>query len=842
MVIPRACRELAGGLLGLAGPNWMLVLVWLGVWLGVCLGTGVGLDAEASDLHTSSVRTASSDDALLDGFLAQHCLRCHGAEAQKGDLRLDTLPRSFVELSQAERWGEVVLRLNSGEMPPKKEVQPRAQELGRVVDALNARIKEGEAARLAQRGPVSFHRLSREEYGHTVYDLLGVHFDVNLPGTFNEDPRWRGYERIGSTLSLSPSHVERYLRAAETVLARAFPERAPRKITLRADAIEMRHRGDRKALEEAGIAARVRAPVWPGGSLPAYRSYWTGGVKESGVYRCRIVLSGLPGLDGRAPHLSLWHTGLKKSVFDEDVVASEDKPTAIEFELFLDMPAELDIVNELSGAFNKTGNHTLNVLNMGGNVFTTSGDVGRLNPTGYKLFTDDRRAIYPTLIVDSIQWEGPLVSEAELKKREGLWPKDPGDAAQVRAGLGSLATRAWRRPATDAEVGRYVKIVERELAAGEKFESAYRAAMLGVLASKNFYYLQEGSADERRVRVDDWELASRLSYFLWSSMPDEALFAAAANGALSTPEGLRKQVVRMMADPKIARFTESFPRQWLQLHRVGVFPPDPSLYGDYDLWLERSMVMETVGYFARAYAENLPLRVFLDSDWTMVNPRLAAFYGLPALKESGLQRVALRPEDRRGGLLTQASVLMLTSDGTRHRPVHRGVWVSEAIFGRTPPPPPPNVEPLPATPSNQPKATVRMQLEAHASHAVCASCHQKIDPLGFAFDNYDAIGRWRSEEALTTGKGANPPVNAAGVLPDGRAYSGPREFKALLVQDVDRFAEAFVEHLATYALRRIVTVDDRAQLKAIAASTKATGHRLRAVVEGLVLSDLFRMR
>ena len=210
------------------------------------------------------------------------------------------------------------------------------------------------------------------------------------------------------------------------------------------------------------------------------------------------------------------------------------------------------------------------------------------------------------------------------------------------------------------------------------------------------------------------------------------------------------------------------------------------------------------------------------------------------LSESGFQRLVLRPEDHRGGLLTQASILMLTSDGTRHRPVHRGVWVSEAIFGKTPPPPPPNVEPLEPTPVNQPKATIRMQLEAHATHAICASCHQKIDPLGLAFDNYDAIGRWRAEEVVAVGQGANPFVNASGTMADGRTYDGPDEFKQLLVQDLDRFAEAFVEQLATFALRRVMTIDDAKQIKEITKASKQDHYKLKTVIENFVMSNLFQ--
>ncbi|NBV20527.1 MAG: DUF1592 domain-containing protein [Proteobacteria bacterium] len=764
-------------------------------------------------------------------FFADHCVRCHGEKQAKGDFRVDQLPADFAGLANAQRWGEVLYRINSREMPPKKEPQPTSAELGKAVDWISTRLNEGEATRMAKRGPVAHYRLSRDEYAHTVSDLLGVHFDVNLPGAFNEDPRWHGFERIGSMLSLSPSHVDRYFKAAETVLERAFPEQPVKTTKIRRDANERRE----KWMDEQGVTNRVRWPMWPANRRHAMTT------TLPGTYRVRIQLSGLRPPGGRTPHLSLWHQQLKRSVYDQDILAPEDQPIVIEFEADLS-PGGYDLVHEVPPVFSEVGNHTLNVLNGGGSVFTSTRDMRRLNPTGYKLFDDDRQPLYPMLMVDWVEWEGPLVSEGDLKKRDGLVPKKDGDLAEARLCLQRLATRAWRRPVTEAELERYVKVIERELAAGEKFRAAYRAAMVGILTSKNFYYLEEGSATQRRDRVNDWELAARLSFLLWGSLPDEELFTTAQAGRLHEPDTLRAQFRRMLADPKIKRFTGAFPRQWLQLHKVGMFPPDPKLYPDYDKWLEQSMVLESVAFFSEVFNQNRSLREFLSSDWTMVNPRLAEHYQLPPLKASGFQRVALRPEDHRGGLLTQAGILMLTSDGTRHRPVHRGVWVSEAIFGKTPPPPPPNVDPLETTPSDKPKATVRQQLEAHATHATCAACHQRIDPLGFAFDNYDAVGQWRTEERVTAGKGANPPVNAGGKLVDGRAYDGPEAFKQLLVQDLDRFAEAFVEQLATFALRRAMTIDDAAALKAVASAAGRNEYKLQATLEAFVLSDFFQKR
>jgi len=758
----------------------------------------------------------------VDPFLEKFCLRCHNAEQPGGEFRLDTLPRDFADLQVAQRWSEVVFRINAGEMPPKREPQPRADELGQAVDWLNSRLQEGAAARMARRGPVAHYRLSREEYGHTVYDLLGVHYDVTLPGAFHEDPRWHGFDRIGSLLSLSPSHVERYFRAAESVIDRAFPAQLPPTETLRRAAEDGTWR-------QAGRAGPVRWAIWPGHGQSQIS------LRFPGLYRIRLQLSALPSFRGRLPHLALWHHGLKRALVGRDVSAPEDQPTTIEIEAFLP-EGNLDVLNQSPGMLNDGQTPRISQFPF---VNTTVSREQR--PTGYKQFDDAGRLIFPLLIVDWVETEGPIHLPGDQQKRAGVLPGQ-ADLNEARDCLRRFATRAWRRPVTATEMDRYVELIAREMAAGESFESAYRTALVGLLTSKSFYHLEEGTPGQNRPQIHDWELASRLSYFLWSSLPDEPLFALAAEGRLHEPAVLQAQLDRLLADPKITRFTNSFPRQWLQLHRVGQFPADPELYPDYDKWLEESLVLESVHYFDTVFRENLPLREFLDSNWTMLNPRLALHYGLPAVSEPRFQKVLLRPEDHRGGVLTHGSVLCLTSDGTRHRPVHRGVWVSEAIFARTPPPPPPNVEPLAPTPGNQPKATIRQQLEAHATQAVCASCHARIDPLGLAFDNYDAIGRWRTTEKVVGGLGADPPIQAQGVFADGRAYDSPEQFKQLLAEDIDRFAEAFIEQLATYALRRVLTIDDQPHIRAIAAASRKDNYRLRTVLQHLVTSPLFQLR
>jgi mono/diheme cytochrome c family protein len=273
-----------------------------------------------------------------------------------------------------------------------------------------------------------------------------------------------------------------------------------------------------------------------------------------------------------------------------------------------------------------------------------------------------------------------------------------------------------------------------------------------------------------------------------------------------------------------------------------MFPPDLNLYRRYDGWLESSLRREPVEFFRKMFAKNQPLDQFIESDWTMANARLCDFYGLSKPKGSGFQRISLRPEDHRGGLLTMGAVLGLSSDGTRHRPVHRGVWVSEAIFNKTPPSPPANVDPIEPVPPEGDKVTVRQRLEVHATDANCASCHAKIDPLGFAWDNYDAIGQWRTRERVPIGKGQNPLVDASGVMLDGRAFKDVNEFKRLLLEDRDAIARACIEHLCTYALRRVLTVDDEDDLQLIEEEAKKNDYRIRDIVRAVALSDLIKKR
>jgi len=840
------------------------------------LSTAVVVCTWFSTLAAATAAAPADFDAVVRPYFRQFCLRCHGPDKQEGELRVDQLSSDFRSGADAGHWADLIERLSAAEMPPEGEPQPKAEVTAAVVEFLSNKLKEGEAARLAMRHRVSLHKLTREEYANTVLDLLGVHYDYADPTGLSEDPEYHGFERLGSVQSLSPSHVEKYMAAAETVLAEAFPVVQAEKFVVRKDAFDLRSPGmTRDQLIAEGKLDKLRVDMWPGHDL-AGRPGPSRPLPVAGFYKVRVKLSGMKPANQRAPHLAFYCTSLDRMLHETDVVTTEEEPTIVEFTAHL--PAgnlNFRMTNDVPGP------STLPRSGRSGSRPFFSIKEGRL-PWQLKLTDDEFQPIIPFLIVDWVEWEGPLQEPgltfaqreylpSSLQIEPPVLPADPKakslkpgkpsrperpfsvtptdrDWSETRTALHRFMERAFRRPVSADEVARLEGLIDAEYAAGESFEAAIRTAYLAVLCSKDFLYLVEGSPDRPVGTLNDFELASRLSYFLWATMPDEELFEAARSGTLHTREVLQAQTRRMLADPKAARFVEAFPRQWLQLQKVGMFPPDKKLYPDYDGYLEQSMIAETIAFFGEVLKQNLSLREFIDSDWTMLNARLAEHYGRGttgiAAGTAGTEfaRVALRPEDHRGGLLTQAAILGLTSDGTRHRPVHRGKWLSESILGKSPPPPPANVKPIEPTPADQPKATLRMKLEAHKSDPNCAACHRKIDPYGLAFDNYDAIGRWRTEETVGDGSGANPRVDASGEMPDGRKFADAAEFKRLLLSDLDKFNATFVEKLATFAMRRTMSWDDQARLAEVADAAKQADYRVAAIVEALVLSDLFRQR
>lgn len=780
---------------------------------------------------------APSFEKDMQPYLEANCIRCHGAKKQKGDFRLDDLSRE-VGIKDTPQWHEVMERISSGEMPPEDEENlPTAEENGRIVEWIAARLKEGEAARMARWDRVSYHRLTREEYVNSVRDLIGVQYDASDPGGLLEDPEWNGFERIGSVLTLSPTHIEKYMRAAEVILDEAYPDEPIEYLeaTARAKTItEGRPHYDR--LKEAGLLDKVRYELVTSGEIFRGSNPYRNGLKfpGPGVYEISYQVSGLKPENKAAPRMQVYEYKLDRVLFEQDILAAEDKPITVSFRTH----------------FPAVRSPSIHVLNLTApprhprstahsNIPFISTKEPRA-PWQIKITNQDGTPREPILIIDSITMKGPIITEEEQRRRDEYMATEETLEAATE-GLRRMAKRAFRRPLYDGEMDIYTNIVKGELAAGSNFKDSVKAAMIAILCSKSFLFLSEGNEDADRHVLNDWEIASRLSYLLWSTMPDNELFAAAEQGKLKNPAELKKQFARLLKDPRSNRFKESFATQWLHLRKVGMFAPDRRIYRNYDDHLEKSMIAESQEYFGEVLDSGGTLREFIDSDWTMVNPRLAKFYNIPNIQLDEFQKVSLKPEYQRGGLLTQASILSLTSDGTRHRPVHRGAWVSEVILGKTPPPPPANVDPIEPNPPDSPKATLRQKLDAHTHDPSCSSCHRKIDPLGLAFDNYNAIGEWRTTEKVE-GTGEDPPVDPSGELPDGRKFANAKEFKQLLMDDLDAFNHTFIEKLSIYGMRRTLTYDDHEDLSTIAKAGKDRDYNVKGIIEAFVLSDLFQKR
>lgn len=850
-------------------------------WAAIgCLGIPTLLLGYFSAVSTSfAAPTPPSDyEKTVKPFFTKYCVQCHGANLQKGGIRLDTLGHDYSTPTTAMHWADIMERMNAAEMPPKGAAQPKPKEVANIADWINARLREADANQKAGLGEkIAFRRLSREEYRNTIHDLLGVTVDVSDPSGLPEDPDWQGFQRIGSVLTISPAHVEKYLAAAEAALNEALPLGSqPPHESVHWTPFDLRGSTVKNQFVARGIAGKTRADIVPNnGANGTPGENQRLDIKTAGEYSVRLKLSALRPSGGIPPRLSVYAADLGRTLFEQDVEAPEDRPITIEFRTHLPAGAhQIRILNAVPGPNPEASSSRPD----GAHPFT---DLRRRQPWQIKLTADDYKPLVPSILLDSVEWEGPVLDSWPTPAYRQIFFGGEGTAQNsvyARQILAHFAERAYRRPAQPGEVECLVRLFEQSQKSGDSFESAVRTALLAALCSKNFLYLVEGQQNVSGAKpmpagariqnvslppahkvtgisprpapaapaaaslLTDWEIASRLSYFLWSTMPDVRLLELARGGKLHQPSVLRAETQRMLVDKRSDAFADSFPRQWLQLRRVGMFPPDRKLYPNYDDYLEKSMVDETTAFFREVMGHNLDIGQFLDSDWTMLNRRLAEHYGIAGVEGEAFQRVALKPQYHRGGLLTQASILSLTSDGTRHRPVHRGKWILESMLGKAPPPPPANVPAIKTSAPDQPKTSLRAKLEAHRQDPNCAACHRKIDPLGLAFDNYDAVGHWRAVEMVADGAGANPALDSSGVLPDGRKFADARGLKRLLLADEDKFATAFTEKLATYALRRAMTFGDRARLQRITLQSNSDGYKLASLVQTLVTSDLFQRR
>ena len=756
------------------------------------------------------------------GFFEQHCVKCHSGDKPKGDLVLDDLKADFADSAGRERWERILEQIENGAMPPKAKPRPLVQEQRAVCDWIITQVTAVKAKMRETEGRVVLRRLNRNEYENTVRDLLGV--EVKLMDMLPQDSSSNGFDNVGDALHTSSFLMERYIEAAQVALDQAIvnssqpPKSETKRVTLhdshqvRSSTENVFRKRDDKSVVMFSSSKWVAATLFYIKDRGRYRfRISASGVQNAGKPVTFSVTSGSGGMGGPKGHLvGYFDAPAEKAKVFEFLDQMEPK-TSITI-LPYDLPSAQSV--KAIGAESYTGP---------GVAVEWVEIEGPLNETWPP---ESHRRIFG----DMRQKSAPIYNQST---RVEVVSDDPSkDAARI---LTAFARRAFRRPVADAEVKPFVALVAKRMEEGSSFEQAVRAGLAGIMTSPEFLFLRETPG-----KLNNTQLVSRLSYFLWSSMPDDALLALAEKGRLGDPATLHAQVDRMLKDPKASAFTENFTGQWLGMRDIDFTEPGHILYPHFDDMLKASMLRETHLFFEELIESDLSITNFLASDFAMLNGRLAKHYGLGSTVGWDFAKVTLPPGSHRGGVLTMASVLKVTANGTSTSPVIRGAWVLDRILGTPPKPPPPNVGSI--EPDVRGATTIREQLAKHRQIESCASCHAKIDPPGFALESFDVIGGWR-ERYVLDGRPANyregKKVDPSDVLPDGRKFANIDDFKKLLLADTDQFARALTTKLMVYATGGVVEATDQRQMTEIVAKARAKNFGFRTLIHEVIASELF---
>ncbi len=727
----------------------------------------------------------------IQPLLSKYCYPCHG-EKKKGDLDLRLYTDEKSAGKQRAVFEKVMRNLASHEMPPENKPQPTRAERDLITGWVTATFFPCDCDH-PDPGRVTIRRLNRAEYNNTIRDLVGV--DFKPADDFPADDSGYGFDNIGDVLSLSPVLLEKYLAAAEKIMDQAIVNgpvwTGPQQ---KFDAAKMQSTAPGEALSqtarsltrEGEISTAIRCPE-AGEYLLRARAYG----EQAGPDPARMEFR----LDGKAIQ-----------VFD--VTAVEHSPKTYEIKLRLD-PGE----KRFSAAY--INNY--------------------VNPKDPNPANRDRN-----LIIEYVEIIGPVSLQPVPASHRAIVFCQPTESTKEQCArniIGSFVRRAFRRPVNEEEVGRFVRVFHEADQGGERFEESIRIALSAVLVSPHFLFRGEMHPEPNNVAathpVDQYALASRLSYFLWSSMPDAELFREAERGALR--RNLEKQVTRMLKDKKSRSFVENFAGQWLQLRDLKLISPDATQFPNFNDQLRAAMLKETELFFEYILVENRSALEFIDANYTFVNQPLAALYGIPAVQGDEFRRVSLKGT-RRGGVLSQASVLAITSNPTRTSPVKRGKWVLENILGSPPPPPPANVPELKDDKAAVLSGTLRQRMEQHRDNPACASCHARMDPIGFGFENFDAVGAWRDNEGEF-------PVDPAGTLVTGESFKGPDGLKQILLkQKRDEFVRCLAEKVLTYGLGRGLEYYDKCAVDEITKRMARDHYKFSTLILEVTKSVPFQMR
>jgi len=792
-------------------------------------------------------------DPQLRKFFGTYCVDCHGDKKEKGDFRIDMLKLSENDVD-AEHWRLVLDNLHLGDMPPEDEKQPTIAELEPITSWIEAELKRASRDLAGHGSEVVLRRLNRTEYENTIEDLLGVRGDYALG--FPEDTRAEGFDNIGAALMLSAAQMNQYLEAADFILDRAIVSGGPPKTNTLSMSLKQLQDAERE--RSARIERNLRKKQKEEKKTPLEKKR-----EELARQQGRTGRPYYPELDGVAliPNTHLKPTtarffqvrqpGFYRFSIEVFPVRNEGKPIRLKLTYGSgnrnQVPETLDVV-QLTEPDKQRFDYR--VFLEQGQRFTLQ----MLDGPGYMKGAQIAEATHPMIAVPLIEVEGPLIEQWPPKGHRVLLGEikpDELEDGQVPERLAAFAPKLFRRPVGPAVVDEFVAFYEQHRGDGsspiEAFKLTAKAMMTSPLFLYHFEFPGEGEQVAGSLPVDAHALANRLSYFLWRSLPDDELFALADSGDLiSDPAHLNQQVERMIEDPRFERFLRDFTGQWLEIEKVGEIQPDANLYPEYDAELQSAMVDETLAYIREMIVADRPIRELIDSDWTMLNNRLARHYGIEGVDGVDFRKVELDKSDTiRGGLLTHASILNVTSNGTTTSPVVRGVWVLDKLLGTPAPEPPPDVPAI--EPDIRGATTIKEQLEQHRSIEQCASCHQKIDPYGMALENFDVIGGWReSYRALEQTR--NPrrpklvdgnPIEVADRIPRVGEFDDFRAFRELLLTRDELVQTNLARTLAIFALGRTLTYSDDDHVKDIVQVTNRHDGGMKTMIHAMVRNPIF---
>jgi len=787
-----------------------------------------------------------------------YCVDCHDDATATAGLSLESLAADY----DNPAWVRIHDRIKSGEMPPADAPQPTPAERAAAVAGLAKKLTAAAAARQNAEGRVVLRRMNRREYENTLHDLLGI--AEPLAALLPEDTVVHGFDTTSSGLETSATHLLRYQAAAERALAAALPAGPVASTATRLTGKEYLEK--RLPVHRTGIDPFVRID---GDSLVLHAVLYGDNSMQAppplvpGRYRIqasvRLVNCDKPMAVLIGKRVDRFQTEKLMHIIDhQDVKPGETKILEAETDLkysqgnqFVYFQGQLPWFGEFEKSRGDRGKQPLEQDFAGPGLAIDWAELeGPLDAgVGYRRMFGDltRMPRMPEGQKSPQNWEKLPANDGHFTK----WPlvavsTDPkADADRLIRGFLPLA---FRGPVAEDLASHYVSLVHGRMDKGESFDEAMRAGYKAILCSPHFLTFIEPPG-----RLDDHAIAARLARFLWSSTPDEQLLAAAAKGSLSTPEGLRSQADRMLADPKAARFVKDFTDQWLDLRKFLDMKPD-DIYSEYDEMLTWSIPIESRRFFAHVLAEDLPATSFFHSDWTMLNGRLAQHYGVDGVDGAEFRKVSLQPKHHRGGVITQASFLKMSTNASYTSPVKRGAWVLERILGTPPAAPPPNVKAI--EPDIRGATTIREQLSLHKNVEVCASCHRTIDPPGFALESYDVVGGWRERYRVKQGgdgveqqelpqvRGKKvfvaKPVEAGGETADGKSFRDIVAYKQIVLErDADQLARNIAEKLIVYATGAPIDFADRATVEQILRDTKPRQHGLRSLVLAVIQSPAF---